>query len=304
MDGTGETGNGCGTDRRNGEAIDLFIAFARELADTAAHAALAHFRKAPAVEKKSERFGFDPVTEADRAAERAMRERIADRFPEHGILGEEYGETPGSAPFTWVLDPIDGTRAFIAGLPSWTTLVALLENGRPVLGLVAQPVLGEHYIGIHRGARRAAWRNDRPIGCTPRPLSEAVLMTTGPEYLEAEEWRAFQALSARVAITRHGFDAYACAMLAAGHVDLVVEAGLAPHDVAALIPLVEGAGGVIGDWNGAPCPGGGRMLAAADQKLFDTARKILSGTAGGRNDRRRPPARPDSPKPQPGTSRK
>ncbi len=263
---------------RNG--IDAFAAFARELVDAAAAAALPHFRHAPAVERKSDRFGFDPVTEADRAAERAMRARIEERHPDHGILGEEYAEKPARSPFAWVLDPIDGTRAFIAGLPSWTTLVALLEDGRPVLGVVAQPVLGEVYLGIAKADRREARLGDRPIAVAPRPLAGAVLMTTGPEYLAADEWRAFRALSRRVAITRHGFDAYAYAMLAAGHVDLVVEAGLARHDVAALVPLVEGAGGVIGDWTGGSCLAGGRVLAAADRTLFEQARDILAGEAG------------------------
>ncbi len=281
MAGARENREGLCGSRDDERRFESLVAFARELAAAAADAALAHFRQAPKVERKGERFGFDPVTEADRAAERAMRNLIRERFPDHGILGEEYGETPGRAPFRWVLDPIDGTRAFIAGLPSWTTLVGLLEAGRPVLGLVAQPVLGEVYLGVTRGGRRAAWSGHRPIACRPRRLADAVLMTTGPEYLDAGEWRVFRKLSQRVAITRHGFDAYAYAMLAAGHVDLVVESGLAPHDIAALIPLVEGAGGVIADWAGGSCLDGGRVLAAADRELFAAAAAILAGVKAG-----------------------
>ncbi len=264
--------------------LDALRAFAAEVALQGAHVAARWFRRPLTVECKGEKAGFDPVTEADRAAESAMRAAIAARFPDHRIIGEEAGATGGDSRWCWYLDPIDGTRAFIAGLPSWTTLVGLACKGHPVVGAVVQPVLKEVFTGVDAGAVRGAWLNGRPITASPRPtLGEAVLMTTGPEYFSPDEWTAFRRLGARCRITRYGFDAYAYAMLAAGHVDVVVESGLAPHDVMALAPLVRGAGGAISGWEPDSAPGanGGRVLAAAGAALHAAAADILAGAGTG-----------------------
>ncbi len=259
--------------------LDALRAFAAEVALQGAHVAARWFRRAVAVECKGKKAGFDPVTEADRAAEAAMRNAIAARFPDHRIIGEEAGETGGDSPWCWYLDPIDGTRAFIAGLPSWTTLVGLACQGRPVVGAIVQPILKEVFTGVDAGATGGAWLNGRPIAVSPRPaLDEAVLMTTGPEYFSPAEWTAFRRLADRCRIVRYSFDAYAYAMLAAGHVDLVVESGLAAHDIMALVPILRGAGGVISGWEPDSAPGvdGGRVLAAADPALQAAAAGILT----------------------------
>ncbi len=260
--------------------LDALRAFAAEVALQGAHTAARWFRRPVAVERKGDRAGFDPVTEADRAAEAAMRGIIAEHFPDHRILGEEEGESGGNASWCWHLDPIDGTRAFIAGLPSWTTLVGLTFKGRPVIGAIVQPVLKEVFTGIHADERCGAWLNGRPIAVSPRAaLAEAVVMTTGPEYFSPPEWTAFRRLSEHCRITRYGFDAYSYAMLAAGHVDLVAESGLAAHDIMALVPVVRGAGGVISGWDPDDAPGadGGRVLAAAGAALHAAAAGILTG---------------------------
>lgn len=265
--------------------LDALRAFAAEVALKGAHTAARWFRRPLKVECKGRRAGFDPVTEADRAAEAAMRAAITAHFPDHRIIGEEEGATGGDSPWCWHLDPIDGTRAFIAGLPSWTTLVGLTFRGRPVIGAIVQPVLKEVFTGIHADERCGAWLNGRPIAVCPRPaLAEAVVMTTGPEYFSPPEWAAFRRLSEHCRITRYGFDAYAYAMLAAGHVDLVAEAGLAPHDIMALVPVVRGAGGVISGWEAESEPGraGGRVLAAAGMALHAAAIALLGTPPSGR----------------------
>lgn len=259
--------------------LEQLRAFAAEVALAGAHAAARWFRRPVAVACKGEKAGFDPVTEADRAAEAAMRALIARRFPDHRIIGEEEGASGGDSPWCWHLDPIDGTRAFLAGLPSWTTLVGLACAGRPVVGAIVQPVLKEVFTGIDAPGRRGAWCNGRPIAVAPRSaLEEAVVMTTGPEYFSPAEWGAFRRLAGRCRITRYGFDAYAYAMLAAGHVDIVAEAGLAPHDIMALVPVVRGAGGVISGWDPDSEPGepGGRVLAAAGPALHAAAAAVLA----------------------------
>jgi myo-inositol-1(or 4)-monophosphatase len=239
-------------------------AFAAELAD-AARAAIA------AASREAEDKGggaFDPVTEADRAAERAMRALIEARYPDHGIAGEEYGIVRGDARFVWSLDPIDGTRAFICGLPSWTTLIALVADGQATVGLIDAPALNERYVGFGDTARL----NGAPLatsGCAT--LADARFSTTDPYLFAGAEAEGFERLRRGARVTRYGLDAYAYARLAGGSIDLVAESGLKPHDYNALIPVVRAAGGVIGNWRGEADFSDGQVLAAATPELFEEA---------------------------------
>lgn len=242
--------------------------FACALADAAAQEILPHFRRPIAVEDKPGMADFDPVTEADRAGERAMRTMIAERFPDHGIDGEEFGQDRRDAHHVWVLDPIDGTRAFIAGLPSWTTLVALEIDRRPVIGVIAQPYIGETFIGTPEGA---FFRQAR-LHVRPCPgLNKAICATTGLSWFSDDQKARFARFEAQARLVRMGFDAYAYAMLAMGLIDCVAEAGLKPHDLAALVPVVQGAGGRVTDWQGGQDFSRGEVLAAGDPRVLDEA---------------------------------
>jgi histidinol phosphatase-like enzyme (inositol monophosphatase family) len=247
--------------------------FMDELATVSGQAILPFFRAAFGTEDKAAGLGaFDPVTEADRAAEAAMRRLIREQFPDHGILGEEFGAEATDAEHVWVLDPIDGTRAFIAGLPLWGTLIGLTRAGTPVRGLMHQPFTGELFSGDGAAANWRGRTGERRL-LTRRceSLDEAVLCTTSPKLFSEAERPAYEALEASVRLARYGTDCYAYCMLAAGHVDLVVEAGLQPYDIVALIPIIEGAGGVVTDWRGGPAAGGGRVVAAGDPRLHEAA---------------------------------
>jgi histidinol phosphatase-like enzyme (inositol monophosphatase family) len=248
-----------------------FAAFASRLADTArAVTLLAAVRE---VEDKSEGGVFDPVTGADRDAEQVMRALIEAEHPEHGIAGEELGERPARGAYSWSLDPIDGTRSFICGLPTWTTLIALLEHGEPTIGLIDAPRLDERYIG--EGAH--AWLNGEAIRTSScRSLGEARLSTTDPFLFQGDEAAGFERLRGAVRLTRFGHDAYGYARLAAGAIDLVAESGLKPHDFNALVPVIRGAGGVIGNWRGGTDLDAGQVLAAATQELFDQSVALLA----------------------------
>lgn len=241
-----------------------YQAFAEQLADAAAAAIAPYFRAELAVDDKGGRL-FDPVTVADKAAERAMRELILARYPEHGILGEEEDAVTGSSPLTWVLDPIDGTRAFITGLPLWGTLIALNDGERPVLGVMNQPFTGERYTGSPVGA----WRNGTPLRTRAcKSLSSARLMCTTPDMFDSAARRAaFEAVAADAQLLRFGGDCYAYCMLASGFVDAIVEASLQPYDVQALMPIVEGAGGVMTAWDGSTAQHGGAVIACGDPEL-------------------------------------
>jgi len=262
---------------------DLLTRRALEVAELGGQAALPGFRRQHEVEDKTQGAGFDPVTAWDRAAERAMRSAITEAHPDHGILGEEEGHRPGTAPFRWVLDPIDGTRGFICGTTAWTTLVGVEESGRAIVGVIHQPFTRESWVGAEDGARYLGPKTER-LQCSGRTqLSEARLSTTDPRppptgTFSEEEAAAFSALSRRVQVARFGMDAYAYALLAGGHLDLVVETGLQRYDVAALIPVVRGAGGVISDWSGDPADGAGRIVAAASAELHAAALAALNET--------------------------
>ena len=256
-------------------------AFLIDLNKAAAAEILPLFRGVHGLTNKIE-LGFDPVTEADKGAERAIRALIADRFPDHGIIGEEYGEDRPDAEFVWVLDPVDGTRAFIAGLPLWCTLIGLRFQGSPVLGSIGQSFLGELYIG-HAGGSRLINRD----GVTPLnvrrcgDLSNAIIATTDPEACftdhEREAWTRLRAASR---LARLGCDAYAYAMVAAGTLDLVVEAGLKSWDIEAAIPVIAGAGGLTTDWRGAAVgQQGGQVAIAGDRDCLEAALAALSPSA-------------------------
>lgn len=258
-------------------ARDLDIAM--QMADAARAAALPFFRAPLVVENKLEG-GFDPVTAADRAAERAMRDILEIHRPEDGICGEEYGIKPSVSGREWVLDPVDGTRAFIAGLPTWTVLIGLYDQGVPKIGVIDQPHNDERFIGWPGGARyqRGAEKTDLKI-TSQNGLEQAIMATTDPYLFEDDESPVFQQLRNRVRLCRFGYDAYAYAMIAAGSIDLVVESGLQKYDVAALIPVVEGAGGRVTNWRGGPALDGGQVIAAANANIHAAAIEILKPAA-------------------------
>jgi myo-inositol-1(or 4)-monophosphatase len=251
--------------------LQTMMCFAERLADAARAETLPRWRTGCAAADKNEGGAWDPVTEADREAERAMRRLIEADFPDHGIQGEEFPEKQGKGRWSWSLDPVDGTRAFVCGLPSWTTLIALLDEGRPVLGVIDAPALDELHVGAGSGLLRAAG-TETPLatsGCTR--LAEARLSTTDPYLFDGAEAEAWERVRSRVRVTRYGLDGYGYARLAAGSLDLVVEAGLKPHDYNALIPLVRAAGGAIGDWQGGEDFSAGRVIAAATPELYRAA---------------------------------
>lgn len=244
--------------------ITEYRQFAEALADAASAAIMPYFRSHLGVENKGTGL-FDPVTIADRAAERVMREMIQARYPDHGIVGEEEAALQGASNFSWILDPIDGTRAFITGLPLWGTLIALNNGRRPVIGVMSQPFTNERFIGTPEGA----WCNNRRLktrSCSS--LASARLMCTSPQMFSDPKHRAaFDAVAADAQLVQFGGDCYAYCMLAAGFVDVVIEAGLNTYDVQALIPIIEGAGGVITRWDGGDPQHGGAVVACGDLSL-------------------------------------
>ena len=208
---------------------------------------------------------FDPVTLADQAAEAAIRQYIIRHFPDHGILGEEEAPRNEGAEYNWIIDPIDGTRAFISGLPTWGTLIGLSRHGNPIAGVMHQPFTGEKFITSGKGAY-LEHRGIRTLMSSSKKseLNQATIMTTAPELFKGSEVEAFRRLSKACRLTRYGFDCYAYAMVAAGQVELVAESGLNAYDIAPLIPIIEQAGGVVCSWDGSSAAGGGRVLAAAN----------------------------------------
>lgn len=252
--------------------------FAERLADTAGAVIRPWFRTKLDVTDKGTA-GYDPVTVADREAEAAMRALIREEHPTHGVLGEEHGAEPGSEPLTWVLDPIDGTRAFVCGMPQWGTLIALHDGARPILGVLDQPVTGERWIGHGGRAELVTGSSRAPIATRPcAGLASAVLTTTHPtDYFSPEEAEAFQRLAGLAQMTRYGGDCYAYGLLALGFIDLVVESSLNPWDIQALIPIIEGAGGIVSSWDGGDAQKGGRVVAAGDARVHAEALSVLRG---------------------------
>ncbi len=253
-------------------SLDALLRFAEELCDLARPIALRHFRTALDIVTKADE---SPVTVADRAIEAALRARIEAHFPEHGIFGEEMGVKPGSGP-TWVIDPIDGTKSFVTGLPLFGTLIALWDGERPLFGAIDMPALGERWLGGPSGATF----NGAPARTSAcRMLGDARFMTTSPEQFRGADEALYRRLVERTAIRRYGGDCYAYGLLASGHADLVVECGLQPYDYAALVPVIEAAGGVVTDWAGARLTLGsdGRILAAATPALHAEALALIAG---------------------------
>jgi myo-inositol-1(or 4)-monophosphatase len=257
-------------------AVD-FGAFIDELATVSGDAIRPFFRTSLGVEDKSCGGVFDPVTAADRAAEHAMRTLIREKFPAHGIIGEEFGPERGDAEFVWVLDPIDGTKSFISGMPAWGTLIALTRSGRPIFGMVHQPFIGERFSGDGLAATYRGPAGNRALMVRPCPaLAEAVLYTTSPRLMNLTDRTIFARVEEAVRLSRYGGDCYSYCMLAAGHVDLVIETELKSHDVAALIPIISGAGGIVTTWNGNAAESGGRIVAAGDRRVHAAALALLN----------------------------
>lgn len=252
------------------------IALAHRLADAARDAIRPHFREPVVAERKAD---ATPVTIADRAAEEAMRRILSAEMPRDGVNGEEFGTIEGSSGRQWVLDPVDGTKAFLAGRPIFGTLIGLVVDGFPVLGVIDQPILGERWLGA---AGRPTTLNGKPVATRPcRELADATLATTGPQYFTQEEGDQFMALAKKTDHKRMvmGGDCYNYAMLATGFVDVVCESGLKLHDFAALVPVVEGAGGTMCDWNGEPlhAESAGHILAIGDPARLEDVLEALGG---------------------------
>lgn len=257
-----------------------FEAFAVDLARDAARVTLPLFRSDIGHDDKGGPGGFDPVTEADRQAEAVIRRRIAERYPDHGVIGEEYGADRPDAEHVWVLDPVDGTRAFIAGLPLWTTLIALRTAGTPTVGVIAQPYLDEIFVGGPSGARLLRGESETPLAVRAcERLNDAVIATTDPDIFTGSELGAWTQVRAAARLARLGCDAYAYAMLAAGRIDLVAEAGLKPWDWSALVPVIRAAGGAVVNWRGQAPDDGGQILAVGDARLIDQALVTLRRAA-------------------------
>ena len=263
--------------RVSGEEAAELVATAHALADAARDATLRHFRRAGLSADTKETHRFDPVTVADRLSEERMRAILAARRPQDAILGEEFGATPGTSGLTWVLDPIDGTRGYLSGTPTWGVLVAVSDAEGPLFGIIDQPYIRERFEG---GLGRAGV--DGPMGRAalavrpPRDLSEAILFTTFPEVGTPAEGAAFARVAGLARLVRYGMDCYAYALLAAGQIDLVIEAGLQAYDVQAPIAVIEAAGGIVTDWAGRPVHRGGQVLAASCPALHARALELLN----------------------------
>jgi len=254
-------------------ATDQFLALAIDLADAAGAAIRPYFRRPIAVDDKPD---LSPVTVADRAAEAAMRQLITARFPEHGIIGEEFGREREEADFVWVLDPIDGTKSFISGVPLFGTLIALAHQGRPILGIIDQPISRERWIGA---SGRPTTLNDTPIRCRPcAGLAVATVFSTSPDMFKGVDADSYARVAAAAKLVRFGADCYAYGILAHGFIDLVIEASLKPYDFSAMVPIVEGAGGIASDWRGRQLSlaSDGRVLVAGDRRAHQQALRLLA----------------------------
>lgn len=256
---------------------DFFV----ELAEAAARETLPRFRAHGAIADKGTVGGlkaYDPVTEADRAAEVAIRALIEARYPDHGILGEEHGSVGLDRDHVWVIDPIDGTRAFITGIPVWGTLVGLTKGGKAIAGMMAQPYTGELFYALDGKSLRRSGASETPNAVSGiTDLSRATLFTTTPHLFKGEARRRYDAVESKVKLFRYGCDCYAYCMLAAGFVDLVIETALQPYDIVALVPIIEAAGGIVTDWDGSRPEKGGNIIAAATPELHAAAMAIMNG---------------------------
>ncbi|MDN0085490.1 histidinol-phosphatase [Crenobacter sp. SG2305] len=256
------------------------IAFFHVLADAASKETLPRFRSQLNLHvdtKSTEEFWFDPVTDADREAERVMRDLITARYPDHSIMGEEFGTT-GSGPIQWVLDPVDGTRPFLCGIPVWGTLIGLTHNGRATMGMMSQPFTGEKFWADGAYAWRCGPQGEGQLVTRKNvTLDQAILHSTSPELIERNPIVHFRELTERVLMTRYGGECYAMAMLAAGQIDICLEFSLQPYDIVALIPIIEQAGGVVTTLKGERAEAGGSILASGCPLLHEEALKMLNG---------------------------
>jgi inositol-phosphate phosphatase / L-galactose 1-phosphate phosphatase / histidinol-phosphatase len=241
-----------------------FLDMASHLADEAAHIVRRYFRQPCSVNIKQDK---SPVTIADRAVEEALRSIITKHYPDHGIIGEEFDAVQDDADYIWVLDPIDGTRSFMSGKPTFGTLIALLYKGVPVLGLIDQCIVQDRWLGAQGHATTYNATLTKTRACTM--ISHATIATTGPNYFTAQEWQSYETVRKAAATSIWGGDCYNYGLLASGHIDIIIESGLKLHDFAALVPIVNGAGGLICDWQGAPLTqtSPGQILALGDATL-------------------------------------
>jgi histidinol phosphatase-like enzyme (inositol monophosphatase family) len=260
--------------------VPELLACAHALADASAAAILPYFRQQIAVENKAGGGGYDPVTAADQAAERAIAAHLRANQPTHGIVGEEFGSHLSEAQYKWVIDPIDGTRSFIMGAPVWGTLIGLLDGANPIMGVMNQPFTGERFWSDGAASFAASPHTQKPTRLKTRPCSsiaDAVLASTHPDMFPvAADLSAFHRVKAKARMTRYGLDCYAYCMLAAGFADVIIECSLQPYDIVALIPIIEHAGGRVSTWDGGSAAGGGRILACGDPKLHDDVLAILN----------------------------
>lgn len=258
-------------------AADL-VATAHELADVARVATLSHFRTRSLEAENKEVGRFDPVTAADRLSEQRMREVLQRRRPQDGILGEEYGTSAGTTGLTWVLDPIDGTRGYLSGTPTWGVLISVRDAEGVLYGIIDQPYIGERFEGGLGLARVRGPMGELALGVRPaRPLAQSILFSTFPEVGTPDEGAAFRRVATGAKLVRYGTDCYAYALIAAGQIDLVIEAGLQAYDVQAPIAVIEAAGGIVTDWQGRPALEGGQILAASSRSLHAEAMTLLNG---------------------------
>jgi myo-inositol-1(or 4)-monophosphatase len=256
--------------------FDILLDTAHKIANAASKITMSYFRNSGAADHKGGS-SFDPVTAADREAEIAARAILGREFPDHGILGEEFGRSNAGSSYVWTLDPIDGTRAFILGFPMWGTLIGLQHEGKPILGIMDQPFTGERFWNDER----AAWyRGPRGlVRCTTRRcagIGEAHLTATTPDMFDGSDETRFNRLASAVRMRRFGGDCYAYCMLALGQIDIIAEAKLKPFDIVPLYPIIEKAGGVVTNWEGGSVLDGGRCVACGDPALHGEALKLLS----------------------------
>jgi myo-inositol-1(or 4)-monophosphatase len=265
--------------KAQGSAVTVidFTAFIGRLATASGETILPFFRTSLSIDNKGAAHDFDPVTEADRAAEAVMRRLIKANFPQHGIVGEEFGNEREDAEYVWVLDPIDGTKSFISGFPIWGTLIALLHQQTPVFGMMHQPFIGERFSGDNASAHYSGSAGERRLAVRRcASLLEATVFTTSPLLMNEQDRATFARVEKTARLTRYGGDCYSYCMLAAGHLDLVIETELKPYDIAALIPIITGAGGIVTTWEGKPAQGGGRIIAAGDPRVHEAAMTLLN----------------------------
>lgn len=253
------------------------LSFFEKLADAAAKETLPRFRQNISVTNKLSD-GFDPVTEADKASERAIRAIIEEAYPDHGILGEEEAGTNLDSEFVWVIDPIDGTRAFITGLPVWGTLIGLYQNGRAVMGMMDQPFTGERFMADSETSvlRQENMPEQKLATSNCNDIANASIFTTSPFLHEGENSLRYDALESEAKLARYGCDCYAFAMVAIGSAEIAIESGLNPYDIGGLIALVENAGGVVSTWQGDRPEMGGDVIASANAGLHEKALEILN----------------------------